>query len=133
MIGLPVIAASYSCIMATAAVCLQGNCTGPPSADIIGRSDAPLQPLLPQQCMLVVDKPLLQTTDSFLWISGLYLRFAGAADGTQLPWPLLDLYDSQVLVTQLAVQGESGTECLVHSCVLRSHGGAVLVEGVIAS
>jgi hypothetical protein len=57
--------------------CMQGNCAGaPPSVASLGLSGAPLLPLLPYQCLLIAGTNLLWTSsDSQLWLDGIYVRY----------------------------------------------------------
>jgi hypothetical protein len=108
----------------------QGNCTESPSEVLKRRASEGPWHLQPGQCMLLVDRPLLQTRDSFLWVENFYIRVVDTRNG-KLPLPMVYAYDSEVVMSNLTVQGERGISCLGDSCVLQSDSSSALVEGVI--
>ena len=58
---------------------MQGNCSGPPSEDVVTRMGLPastvqgMQQLAPGQCVLVTSKPAFQTVSGNKWFQNLHI------------------------------------------------------------
>eukprot|EP00892_Ulva_mutabilis_P012610 jgi/Ulvmu1/9721/UM055_0060.1 len=100
---------------------IRANCTAPPSEVLLAaaraRSLAPLQPLLPQQCMLLADMSvvgILEDSGVHIWLDGLHLRFARTlrspaastliAIGSVTPHPVRK--SSTLWMTGMTLQGD---------------------------
>lgn len=118
---------------------MQGNCVGvdkplyiPPS------SHAPLLPILPYQCLILVDGDLGRVWGVELWLDGLYFRLttpreiAGEKDGFNFNNYLINLQGdtTELWMTNVTLQGNGDGVQDCDDCALSLHKGvAVYAEG----
>lgn len=112
---------------------MQGNCSSPDPtipkdlADVDAvthLATTGVVPLMPRQCMLIVDKPLLAVLAGTLWVDNLYLKTARASLGGALAfistaptWNELFLESTQaearvIYATNVTFQADPRTEAV---------------------
>lgn len=118
--------------------CVQGNCTDAPTPPegvlLLPDYKAPLRKMVPQQCLIALDKSFVKVVSQSLWLDSLYLRLHKLEDEDSRDYigPLVRTDESDIWMMNVTLQGDGDgiADCII--CGLEARRGSMYAEGMCA-